>query len=434
MSKVFIEESTLTSIGDAIREKTGTTGLIAPQNMGEAISAIEGGGSGGGGYVPTDEELKYSTMTSIFSNGNNAWVLKEYGDRVYFESTAMGDSNAFSKYPYDVFNANAIIAPNNFYVGLSNLFSYSTVKEITGSLRSPNNQNGGLASLNTLSMFGECNYLRTINDDFLDSDACYCYKNTTSNYTKYASAFYGCYSLRKIPKFYFEIMRLKDGSQIGINSAVNGYKNVFTGCAALDEIDGLYVVAGMNNGNNITSNMFGNTFDYCFNLSKMTFKTNADGTPLTAKWTSQVIDMTGACENKITINGTSWTSAGVGVGYFNESLIYTFNSGYLQEDLLDTSATPTTQYYVGDGLRKYWTTRYEYGKYGHTEAVETINSLPDTSAAGGGNTIKFPGIVGKYTDYLKGRTNDNTFDSSISTLTADEIAVAAAKGWTVSLV
>lgn len=43
MSKVFIEESTLTSIGDAIRGKNGTTDLIAPLDMAAAISNLSSG-------------------------------------------------------------------------------------------------------------------------------------------------------------------------------------------------------------------------------------------------------------------------------------------------------------------------------------------------------------------------------------------------------
>lgn len=56
MSKVFIEESTLASIGDAIREKTGTTELIAPGDMPAKISEITGGGSGD---WPSAEEVEY---------------------------------------------------------------------------------------------------------------------------------------------------------------------------------------------------------------------------------------------------------------------------------------------------------------------------------------------------------------------------------------
>lgn len=46
MSKVFIEESTLTAIGDAIRGKTGATELIAPLDMPSEIEGIVGGGGG----------------------------------------------------------------------------------------------------------------------------------------------------------------------------------------------------------------------------------------------------------------------------------------------------------------------------------------------------------------------------------------------------
>ena len=49
MAKVFIQESTLTAIGDAIRSKTGKTELIDPANMSTEIASITTGGGGGGG-------------------------------------------------------------------------------------------------------------------------------------------------------------------------------------------------------------------------------------------------------------------------------------------------------------------------------------------------------------------------------------------------
>lgn len=64
----------------------------------------------------------------------------------------------------------------------------------------------------------------------------------------------------------------------------------------------------------------------------------------------------------------------------------------------------------------------DYSGYNHDRAVETINSLPDTSAYGT-NTITFKGISGSKTD-----------GGAINTLTEEEIAVAITKGWTVSLV
>ena len=59
--------------------------------------------------------------------------------------------------------------------------------------------------------------------------------------------------------------------------------------------------------------------------------------------------------------------------------------------------------------------------YNHNSAVETLNSLPTVS--GSSNYIKF-----------KNGAGSNTTGGSISDLTEEEIAVATAKGWTVSLV
>lgn len=47
MSKVYLEDSTLTAIGNAIRGKTGESGLLLPSEMADAIASIESGGSGG---------------------------------------------------------------------------------------------------------------------------------------------------------------------------------------------------------------------------------------------------------------------------------------------------------------------------------------------------------------------------------------------------
>lgn len=58
MAKVYLEDSTLTAIGSAIRDKAGTSGLLLPSEMPSAISAIETGGGG-------DSEIiyKYALIT-----------------------------------------------------------------------------------------------------------------------------------------------------------------------------------------------------------------------------------------------------------------------------------------------------------------------------------------------------------------------------------
>lgn len=55
MSKVSIEESTLSAIGDAIREKTEETELLSPLDMPAAIRSISGGGS----EYPDAEEVEW---------------------------------------------------------------------------------------------------------------------------------------------------------------------------------------------------------------------------------------------------------------------------------------------------------------------------------------------------------------------------------------
>lgn len=55
MPKVFIEETTLTAIGDAIREKEETTELIPVLDMAARIKAIESGSS----EYPNFEEVAF---------------------------------------------------------------------------------------------------------------------------------------------------------------------------------------------------------------------------------------------------------------------------------------------------------------------------------------------------------------------------------------
>lgn len=54
MAKYTINDTTLTSIADAIRAKGGTSAALTPAQMPEAIAAIQaGGGGGGGGTTPS---------------------------------------------------------------------------------------------------------------------------------------------------------------------------------------------------------------------------------------------------------------------------------------------------------------------------------------------------------------------------------------------
>lgn len=211
--------------------------------------------------------------------------------------------------------------------------------------------------------------------------------------------FYNCKSLRRIPQAILENM------YCATNSAYSGpYYNSYYGCISLDEIKGLAVPPIT-----YTSNMFVGTAVHCCRLKDFTFVTNEDGTPKTANWKSQVITLT------------------AGLGYA------TGNSAYSKEAILNANNTITADKEVTDDATyqalkddpDWFTSNIAYSRYNHDSAVNTINSLPDTSAylatAGGTNTIQFYTNTGELTD-----------GGAISKLTEEEIAVAAAKGWTVT--
>lgn len=127
------------------------------------------------------------------------------------------------------------------------------------------------------------------------------------------------------------------------------------------------------------------------------FDIQEDGSVYTAQWKNTTFDLT---------DGVGYIAA----TYYNS---YLDSSKRVKDDI-------TYQALKNDD--EYWTNDIKYSGYNHDSAVETINTLPDTSAYGT-NTIKFKGSAGSATD-----------GGAINTLTAEEIAVATAKGWTVSLV
>ena len=157
-------------------------------------------------------------------------------------------------------------------------------------------------------------------------------------------------------------------------------------------------------------------------VKKITFATKTDGTPYTVKWDGKTISLT---------NQIGYST------YENDILSHSSVHGITQEKRVSNAETYEAlkndpDYYVYNNA----TQTYDgnevnigllYSRYNHTSAVETINSLPDCSAycaeKNETNTIKFKKYSGALTD-----------GGGINTLTAEEIAVATNKGWTVSLV
>ena len=64
MSKVFIEDTTLTAIGNAIRSKAGTSDLIDPANMAQEITNL-----------PGDIDPSAVTFSGLLLYFNNTWLF-----------------------------------------------------------------------------------------------------------------------------------------------------------------------------------------------------------------------------------------------------------------------------------------------------------------------------------------------------------------------
>ena len=184
------------------------------------------------------------------------------------------------------------------------------------------------------------------------------------------------------------------------SSSYHFYAYAFYGCWALDEINNIPI----NETITLTSNVFNNTFVSCRRVKDITFETN-NNNPLTVNWKSQTITLTSE------------------IGYGLTPYAVNNQVNGLSADKQITSDT----YQALKDDPDAWTQDNLLSRYNHDSAVNTINSLPDTSAylatAGGTNTIIFKGNNGSGTD-----------GGAINTLTEEEIAVATAKGWTVTLV
>lgn len=333
-----------------------------------------------------DEAFYYTgDCQNRFANGTLDWLINSYGDRITTEDIT-NVQQMFYTCPTITNIAFDINCKNAAMINMSSMFGscykLESVPKINGMPR-PTQCDG---------IFKSCYKLRYLPED-IESWFDWSYLDTGSSYRFGANAFQDCFSLRSVPMGFLN----HDCPTYGY-AFYCIYQNLFSGCYSLDEIIGLPIPRP--DMANWTSNYFSSTFSSCSRLKNMTFATNEDGSPIQVKWKNQVIDLVYAGYNgnaDAILKNTEFT---------NETRI---NSEQAYKELKDNPDN--------------WTDYYNYSRYNHDSAVRTINSLPDTTSSGGTNTIKFKGEAGWKTD-----------GGAINTLTAEEIAVATAKGWTVSLV
>ena len=380
--------SELAELNIEVSGGTSTKLLTAGKYCDRNIVVIASGG-GSGDVIPNSAKRITGDCTSRFANGGWDWFIEQLGGEITTEEITgcqdMFYKSNIEKIPFD-------INCSQDYVPLSGIFRYCENLKVLSKIT--------VKPSNTKTIFAFCQKLREIPEDFFDNfDWSYISGLTSSYSAPMNEMFVDCYSLRYVP-----IHKIK--SNPGVGSSYSYLYNGFSNCHCLDEIKDLplpFTAAWTSNAFN--SGRYSGCFLRLSRLKSLTFALN-EGQPCVMNWKGQLIDLSQR------------------VGYATSTNDFlNYNSGITADKEVKDDAT----YQALKNDKDWFTIKPEYSRYNHDSAVETINSLPDTSAYlaanGGTNTITFTGAAGSLTD-----------GGAINTLTEAEIAVAAAKGWTVSLI
>lgn len=164
MAQYLIEESTLTDIGNAIREKTGKTNVMSPSAMANAIRDIStdtnnGSSSSGGSINFISEQIHIDSTTQgdfVTLLSNNSFVSENYNNQNLFvlltpNNLDTVDSNTYSSaYQWTtMFSGNKSMTSSEddvwygmgIYLMLGKNYSYPSTLEIPYSLNDTSNTN-----------------------------------------------------------------------------------------------------------------------------------------------------------------------------------------------------------------------------------------------------------------------------------------------------
>lgn len=382
MSKVLVEEGNLTNIANAIRTKSNTTATYKPGEMAAAISNLSTST-----YVPTDEDLTFRNCqsTKLFAENQFSWLLDNYKDKkIRFTGNCyyMADTFYTSKRE-DLSNVIFEDCRSPYSVSLEGLLSFAKTKY------PPKVKNCEIVSLS--NAFQDAKDLKNL-PSFENSVV----KISNNKKKVLTNMCADAYSLEDVNFDISKGMELKD-TRYSYDPPY--YGEVFKSCLSLKSI--VFSLPMVQASPVTKNNQFKTFVDVCPRLRRLKFKNYLPSLQMK----SQVIEIDYM------------------IGYVNKNAyIVSDNPEYF---LTDKEIKDDATYQALKNDPDAWTRDQAYSFYNHDSAVETINSLPDTSAflaeQGGTNTIKFRGNLGAKTD-----------GGAINTMTAEEIAIAAAKGWTVA--
>lgn len=336
MAKAFIEEDTLTAIGNAIRSKGNTTKLLKPSEMAGAIMAMVSGD------IP-ETALTLSGNCDYWNYGGTwDWFCELYGSEIHggviISGNGMFYGSELANIPFDIFmGGDGRNDCSRMFMSATNLKSISSNMTI----RRPNN---------LAYMCYDCSSLTSFTPTIGTTD----YVNNTSINGDFEYMFGNCTRLKTISPYFLENMYCYGTNKNLLNC------NAFMGCKSLTELRNLTIGYASDRTINICGYQ---PFKDCYSITEIIFKSDQGITNLS-----------------------------------NQNLRITGNVGYSNYEDISVS------------------------RYNRNSAINTINSLPNISL-GSNNIVQFNGASGSSTD-----------GGAINTMTEEEIAVAVAKGWTVSFV
>lgn len=394
MSNLIIRQSTLTDIGNAIREKKGTSAPIPVTALATEIRALETDG------LPEDIVFT-GYLFRLYYKENSSYSSSSYPDR---ETFLLSPNLQFLKLR-DVTNLQEGFSGNKNIEDLSPVV-ISMTDGANNTLQGVFNGCTNLKRLPQISgavgdislIFANCQYLTT---EEYEKFFKYLYPNTTLPQEDLNGVH--AYNKRvrnlEVPLNFYDALVYK--TPMFINNGRDMYREAFRSCYVLDAINNLPVVQDLP----YTSGAFRLCFHHCCRLKDIKFNLN-NGAPYVVPWRGVTIDLT----EYIGFKG------------------YESDVESIMEELQLPKVSDDASYQAFKNSPDWWAYNYKYSRYNHDSAVNTINTLPDASAyiaetGSAVNTIKFDGDDGELTD-----------GGAINTLTEQEIAVAAAKGWTVTLV
>ena len=247
-----------------------------------------------------------------------------------------------------------------------------------------------LVAYDMSNMFSGCNSISSFPENFTEDWDWSRLDSATSAYAgNRSNLFTNCMKLREIPQ---EL--LIHGNPFGSYSYALTFQG-WNNCYGLEKLENVFIPY---KSTSMTSNAFSNMVKNCCRLKKLILQTQQDGTPYNVSgWKSQTIDL-----------------STVGYG----SITYMRLVDLTEETQIDNEEKWRS--YIDGSYPDGWGASVEYSTFGATAVKELIASLPNITG-GSSNTIK---LNQKAASAIPGE--------EMTSLTEEDIAVAAAKGWTIT--